>query len=147
MSRIPSKHTINGLTFKQKAFIDGVLETMNPTEAAARAYKIKKRTTATAIGHENLQKPYIRNALLKAMEEKGISEVMLVKEHKKIVTQDKNLPAKNTALDMMYRLRGDYAPEKHASINLTIKTEAEANQRLQELITQAHELTGEIGAD
>ena len=48
------------LTIKQRRFVDEVIATWNATESASKVYKVKNRTTAWAIGTENLQKPLIK---------------------------------------------------------------------------------------
>jgi len=54
------------LTGKQQRFIAEYLVDLNATQAAIRAGYSKK--TAFVVGHENLRKPYIQEALLKARE-------------------------------------------------------------------------------
>jgi phage terminase small subunit len=59
----------NGLTAKQAAFVREYLVDLNATQAATRAGYSKK--TAFAIGHENLKKPKIAEAIAKAMAEQA----------------------------------------------------------------------------
>lgn len=47
------------LTLKQERFVDKYTKSWNATEAAAKVYKVKNRTTASAIWTENLWKPLI----------------------------------------------------------------------------------------
>ena len=54
------------------------------------------------------------------MENYGLSEEEILREHKKVIMQDKNLPAKNTAIDMIYKIKGLYAPKKTENKNLNI---------------------------
>ena len=49
----------NGLTGKQKLFIDAYLDTFNATESARRAKYKGTYNTLAAVGHENLKKPKI----------------------------------------------------------------------------------------
>lgn len=51
------------LTIKQKRFVNEYIKTGNATESAARAYNVKKRITAKAVGGENLTKPNIQGAI------------------------------------------------------------------------------------
>ena len=52
------------LTDKQKAFVQEYLIDLNATQAAIRAGYSKK--TAAVVGHENLRKPYIAEAVAEA---------------------------------------------------------------------------------
>ncbi|MEK4513610.1 terminase small subunit [Paenibacillus sp. FSL K6-2524] len=57
------------LTPKQKTFVQEYLVDLNATQAAIRAgYSVK---TAEAIGHENLRKPKIAEAIEKAMDKRS----------------------------------------------------------------------------
>lgn len=51
------------LTIKQRKFVDEVVKSWNATEAASKVYKVKNRTTASAIGTENLWKPLIKASI------------------------------------------------------------------------------------
>lgn len=57
----------NGLTPRQERFIQEYMIDLNATQAAIRAGYSEK--TATAMGAENLRKPYIRDAIDKARAE------------------------------------------------------------------------------
>jgi len=70
------------VTPKQKIFVDEYLIDFNATQAAIRAGYSEK--TAAEIGKENLRKPYIQEAIQKAIEERSertkITQDMIVKE-------------------------------------------------------------------
>ena len=51
------------LTIKQRKFVDKYVEIWNATESASQVYDCKNRTTASAIGTENLWKPLIERAI------------------------------------------------------------------------------------
>lgn len=59
------------LTVKQAAWVEETIETLNPTEAVRRVYKVKSNNVAKSISHENLTKPYLREALEERMREIG----------------------------------------------------------------------------
>ena len=63
----------SGLTPKQKEFTQVFLETENATEAASRAYDVKNRDVANAIGAENLAKPSIIYAIEEAYRREGLT--------------------------------------------------------------------------
>ncbi|OGE86319.1 MAG: hypothetical protein A3J48_02365 [Candidatus Doudnabacteria bacterium RIFCSPHIGHO2_02_FULL_46_11] len=123
------------LTLKQSKWVDETINTTNPTEAVRRVYKVKNNNVAKSIAHENLTKPYLREAIMHKMAQAGLTADHLFNEHKKVVAQDSNLPAKNTALDMAYRLYGLYAPTKTQSFNIDIPaTSEELTRSLKQLI-------------
>lgn len=135
------------LTLKQQKWVSLTAETLNPTEAARRVYDIKNDDTAKSIASENLAKPYLQQALDAKMLELGIDEHFLLTEHKKIIEQDRNLPAKNTAIDMAYRLKGVYAAEKHSNFNLNIPQTVEELEKEIKLLAQELDRIDEIGEE
>lgn len=60
-----------GLTAKQRAFVEAYLSCLNATEAARRAGYSEK--TAAAIGWENLRKPEIEGAIKQGLTERAMS--------------------------------------------------------------------------
>lgn len=132
------------LTLKQKVFVEKTIETLNPTQAAREAYQLGSKggskteydmeNTAGSIAVENLQKPTIRQEILKRMEEVGLNVDTITSIHKRNIKQSKNYAASNTALDMLYNLAEAYPVQKSISLNLTANLEPEAlKQRKKEL--------------
>lgn len=70
-------------TVKQQRFIDAYEG--NATEAARKAGYSKK--TAEAIGHENLRKPYIAEAIAKREEKRGNKAIATREERQKFWTK------------------------------------------------------------
>lgn len=62
------------LSIKQQRFVRDVVATGEPTEAAARNYAVKNRITASVIASENLKKPYIADAILKALDDETLAK-------------------------------------------------------------------------
>ena len=58
--------------------------------------------------------------LKKALEEQGINEDFIVKEMKRMITQEESLPAKIRALELMSKWAGWNQPEKHVVTTETI---------------------------
>ena len=133
------------LSYKQKAFIKEAVKTLNPTEAIVRSYDVKNRVVAKSMASENLAKPYLKEALEQAMEEQGITDDLLLKEHKKVIIQSKHLPSKNTAIDMAYKLKGSYAPDKKqvSNLNININDSEQVLKRLRDLKDELKEATGD----
>ena len=106
-----------------------VMRQLHP-ELAAPDKKTHLRVKATrALASVN-----VKREISELMDEKGITDELLLSEHKKVLTQNKHLPSKNTALDMAYKLKGSYSPTKSESksINIDISTK-ELLQELKQL--------------
>lgn len=48
----------------------------------------------------------------KELMDEHLSETSLAEEHQKVLKQDRDLNAKNKAIDMGYKLRGNYEPDQ-----------------------------------
>lgn len=118
------------LTKKQQGFVEDYLETGNATEAAERNYDVKNRNVANNIGAENLAKPSIR-VVIDTLAER-ISDDELILKHKEFLHSEKE-EIGIKALDMGYKLKGAYAPDRN--INLNIDAEI-TNPKARELAEQ-----------
>ncbi len=113
--------TKDNLTLKQRAWVQKTAQTLNATQAAREVYEIKgSDEVAKEIASENLAKPYLKAALLEELENQGVNFNWIVSKHKRNAGQDKNLPASNTALDMLNKIIGIYAPEERKNLNLNL---------------------------
>lgn len=72
------------LTEKQRRFVNAYIKTGNAAEAARKAGY--KKTTADAIGRENLRKPTVRNAIEKRLKEIEDAQIADAKEVMKLLT-------------------------------------------------------------
>lgn len=127
------------ITLKQKRFAAAYVETGNKAEAARRAgyvlgskggskTKEKEQFTASMIGQENFQKPIIKkeidmligrfsdSMLSGKIEEllEGKKTVLYRGENREITDNQ----AKIAALDIVFKLKGSYAPEKKINVNV-----------------------------
>jgi len=131
----------DGLTPKQKLFIDEYLIDLNATQAAIRAGYNK--ISAKVIGHENLTKPYIydkiEEALQKRAERTEITQDRVLKEYarlafvdprrfydengdlKSIVNLDADTAACIAGMDVKVVAGADGEPEKIKKIKITDK--------------------------
>lgn len=108
------------LTLKQKLFCKYYLETLgNATESVIRAgYGVKRksgqpdRILAKSLASENLAKPYIRKHINELLKAKGFNDESVKLQHLSLISQSKNLPVKVRAIDLYYKVKGDYAPER-----------------------------------
>ena len=110
-------NTINKLTFKQKGFVRDLIKTRNPTEAVKRNYNLKSKkpeqreSVATSIASENLTKPDIQKEITRLLEAEGLSEINIIKRLKWLLNH-KNYNAVAKALEFIFKIRGDFAPDR-----------------------------------
>src|SRR5262245_46301323 len=131
------------LTIKQRRFVKHYLETGNGTEAAMVAYDVADRNTARSIGTENLRKPAVQDAVAELLDAGGLRDEKLLAIHAHylgLCTSDnprlKAIGLK--ALDMAYRLKGAYAPERHR-IEAEPRIPPEALEQLTRVLREVHE--------
>ena len=110
------------LTKKQKVFVKEYLKTENGTQAALKAYDTDDYSTAGNIASDNLNKPKIINAIKSLAEQ--IPDSLVIEKHIALLNktdEDGNIDtnAVKAGVDMSYKLKGAYAPEK--SINLNVE--------------------------
>lgn len=106
---------MDNLTKKQQGFVKDYLETGNATEAVRRNYNVSDDLTARVIGSENLTKPNIQE-VIKSLAER-IDDDTLILKHRQFLNSDKE-EIGIKALDMGYKLKGAYAPEKSIALNV-----------------------------
>jgi hypothetical protein len=117
-----------------------ISDKLNPREARAVAFlksgKAKTKTEALKkAGYSNsvaegrqkdvLGKPRMQSALMSAFEQVGINDTFLAERHKTLIVSNEH-QAVSKGLDMAYKLRGEYAPEKQehsGSIGVGIETD------------------------
>jgi len=104
------------LTLKQRLFCDYYLNLQgNGTKAVIKAgYNVKgnKRLAAT-IASENLTKPNILAHIEQGLEKFGFNEGNIQKHHLFLIKQFANLSVKAKAIDMYYKLKGNYSAKKY----------------------------------
>ncbi len=101
------------LSLQEKKFCEDYLEFKgNGTEAAMNNYKCKNFMVAAAIAYENLRKPQIIAYIDSKLEEYGFNDENVKKQHLFTLQQFADLAQKNKAIDMFYKIKGKYAPEK-----------------------------------
>jgi len=106
------------ITRKQRAFADYWLDFNNTgADAAIKAgYGVMKggidRRIAASLASQNLTKLNIINYIAWRLKECGLTDELVEKHHIIALTQLNDLGAKNKAIDMFYRLRSKYPPQK-----------------------------------
>jgi phage terminase small subunit len=110
-----------GLTKKQKIFVKEYVKTGHGTKSALKAYDTKDYSTADSIAVENLQKAAIRKAIADRLPDDLLEEKHLALLNKmerdydsegNLIAEDIDVQAVSKGLDMAYKVKGSYAPEK-----------------------------------
>lgn len=112
------------LTKKQKGFVKDFIKTGNGTQAALQNYDTKNRRVAQTIASENLSKPIIVKTLQEQLPDELLAKVHLEGLQAKAfrfspegeMIQVDDFATRHKYLDSAYKLRGDFAPEKHIVI-------------------------------
>lgn len=121
MSTETPKKKTRRLTKKQLGFTKDFIETGNGTEAALRNYDVEDENTAAVIASQNLRKPAIAEAIAEALPDDLLAQRHLELLNKRevirtpqgdMVTDQPDTQAVKAALDMAYKIKGTYAPEK-----------------------------------
>jgi len=110
---------VKRLTKKQKGFVKDYVKTGIGEIAALNNYDIQakdKGEVARSIACENLTKPYIVKAIENIADK--IPNELLVEKHLELLNKEDvlrgiDVNAVKAGLDMAYKLKGSYAPEKH----------------------------------
>lgn len=119
-----------GLTRKQKIFVKGVVEGKTQTAAALEAYDTDYNT-ARSIGTENLTKPAIVKAIHEALPDDLLATKHLALLNKLDERGEIDVQAVKSGLDMAYKIKGSYAPEKRTSLNVNIGGQKEDKDGLE----------------
>lgn len=150
-------HKPGKLTKKQRGFVQDYLKTGNGVKSVLNNYDVASYHTASVIASENLEKPAIRQAL-----EEALPDSLLDRVHREGLEANKIISANITYgdadektndfvevpdhltrakfLDMAYKRKGRYAPEKQVNVVVDVKP----TERVSELIAR---LTQRGGAD
>ncbi len=110
------------LTKKQQGFVKDYVATDNGTLAALNNYDIQSddpENVAAAIASENLTKPKIQRAIAEMIPDELLGEKHLALLNKLDDKGEIDVQAVSKGLDMGYKIKGVYAPDK--SINLNVE--------------------------
>ena len=113
----------NKLTFKQRRFIDKLIETNNPTEAARQTYNIAGKypiQVAGQIGKENLGKPLIRREIENRLESSGLQFNDVITSFKRNIKQNKELNVSQNAIDSYFKITGHLNNKDNADTGVKI---------------------------
>lgn len=142
----------NGLTLKQNAFKDKVIEQIattgkpNGTQAALEVYDTDDRKTAKSIATENLTNPAIRNEIEQALTANGVTSEGIVKNIKGIAEHAPQKITGETVLKAnlsLLKILGLDGSERKGKNSLTVNNTVinigydEAKQKLQQVSSDA----------
>lgn len=104
-----------GLTKKQRKFVNEYADTGHGTNSALAAYDTDDIDTAAVIAVENLGKPKIQEELKKLGFDSNNAKRVVGE-----ILNDEEQQARDrlNAADKIFKVHGDYAPEKHVNVNL-----------------------------
>jgi hypothetical protein len=136
----------SALSVKQRRFVAEYCRSGNGTQAALAAYDTNDPGTAHAIASENLRKPAIQDAVNELLDAEGLSDEKLLAIHAHYLalctSADPRLKALGLkVLDMAYKLKGAYAPERHR-IEAGPSIRAEDIEQLTRALREVHEFEG-----
>lgn len=116
---------------------------VEPTERQKKAFQIlseegkKKGEAMREAGYsEIVAKAPTRVTKTRGWEEllkRELPDEKLVKKHNYLLSSRRKEETQKSALDMAYKLKGSYAPERSQSLNLNINKDAKDNSRAKEL--------------
>ena len=127
---------INKVKLKQNSFAPAYVKNgFNGSKTAKEVWGIKNDATARKEACKILSKPDTQRQIAEVMKEQGLDSAFITKVTKRNIKQSKNYAASNSAIDMWHRLEGNYAPEKHANMNINIPVDIDGAVKdlLQEL--------------
>ncbi len=136
---------LENLSKKDQEFVKEIVSTGNGTEAVKKIYGAKNDNAAAANASKKLTLPKFQEAIAELklslaerlpddlLNEKHIALLNAVDEKGQMDTQ-----AVSKGLDMGYKLKGAYAPEK--SVNLNLNGDIVPTEELEALADQLNEL-------
>lgn len=114
------------LSNKEKGFVADYILGETGTQAALNNYDTESSKVAGVIAAENLAKPRIQQAIEEALPDHMLNEIhreglfatkgIFIEGQK--VDEDADFLVRAKYLDMAYKRKGSYAPEKSVNINL-----------------------------
>lgn len=124
------------MTIKERLFCDAYLEFKGDgVDAVFEAgYKAKNALVAAAIAHENLRKPNLIAYINSKLEEAGFNDDEVYKQHLFLLNQHSDFKSKAKAIEMYYKLKGSFAPEKSVNVNIDVKSTERTKELARRLI-------------
>ncbi|MBI5749542.1 MAG: terminase small subunit [Nitrospinae bacterium] len=132
---IPPPKSLEKLTDKERRFAVEVVKGRTATQAALNSFDVSSMNSAKVIGSQLMQKPDVKMAIDDLMEYHGLTRsyrIQRLKEH--VDHQDPVVSLK--ALDMGFKLTGEYAPEKHQTVSAQFVISDELRKQVSESLKE-----------
>jgi len=127
------------LTKKQRGFVNDYADKVTGVQAALNNYDTKDYNVANVIAVENLQKPSIQEELKRL----GFDTNNAKRVVSEILNSDQEKAADRlNAAEKVFKVHGDYAPEKTLNVNVEVEASPEikeVTQRLNEIYRSTSE--------
>ncbi len=81
-----------------------------------------------------------KKTLIEELELKGLNDEKVAEIHRRNLTQEDNLTASNTAIDMYNKVKGNYAPQRSENITLNL-TGKELQEHKKNLLEELKEVS------
>ena len=94
---------------------------MNGTATAKELRPYLTQHSAEDTGSRMLNNAAVKKELYEILEEKGLSDEKIEQLLTRNASQNRKIPASNTALDIAIKVKGKYAPDKKQVLNIDIK--------------------------
>ena len=122
------------IEYKAEAFAKRyIANKYNGTKTVKELYNPSTDGSARKMATETINRPIFRTKIQEAMEKAGLTNDFIAEVTKRNITQAKNYAASNSAIDIVHRIEGNYAPEKSTSLNINLTPE-QAEQELKALL-------------
>ena len=126
----------NKLTKKEKGFAQDFAATGNGVQSALKNYDTESYKTASNIASTNLDKPRVQKAIAEMIPDDLLGQKHLALLNKIDEKGEIDVQAVSKGLDMGYKIKGTYAPEKTVNMNI----EVESSEEIKKLADQLNEL-------
>ena len=112
-----------------------IRQKFNATETIKALEPGKSRDNTNIIAHRMLNNAVFQSALQEEMEKQGLNDEFISEITKRNIKQNDNYAASNQAMDMVNKVKGNYAPERKQSVslNININDAGAVNERIKEL--------------
>lgn len=115
----------------------------NATATIEKLEPYKTKDVAKVKGSRMLSSVYFKESLDEIMAKKGLNDELITNIHERNLKQNKSIPASNEAINIYHKLKGNYAPEKKAVLNINISDPQSVQKRISDLQTELKQLDGQ----
>ncbi len=130
---LPPPKSLEKLTDKERRFAVEVVKGKTATQAALSSFDVSSMNSAKVIGSQLMANSKIKAAVEDLMEMKGVGrEYRIERLGEHMAHSDPAVSLK--ALDMGFKLTGEYAPEKHQTVSQSIQITPETIQAMSDYL-------------